>query len=388
MWAYRTKNREKGVRAPLERVTRDIPQPSDDGVQIEVKAVGVNRADDFIRKGLYKLDSQDSDILGTEVAGVITQLGPDVSGWKVGDEIFTVLPHGGAYSEYAVTPAGFLFEKPSNLSLEEAAALPVGLLTGWYNLVMKSGLKPGQRILIQGGSSGMGVLAIQIAQALGTEVFATAGGEAHCAFCAELGATAINYQEDDFVTYGPFKVIYDIMGGGDFFEKHIVILEAGGHLRVLSFLGGASTSKGIKLGELHFPGKEFTVSKANILQELAVDHKGDRPKLSDIMQRLNQQRDAHSDCIHIGGDAVRRWKKSVKAEVVRQIRERVMPLIRDGKIAPVVDTVYRLEDIAEVDRAHEHIATPNGHVGKLVLSRKAGMKKDSIIQGFSIDYSK
>lgn len=364
MRAYRTKNEERGNLTPLEQVEMPLPEPAGDEVQVRINAIGVNRADYFVRMGWYSLDEADKDRVGAEMSGVITAIGSNVTGWNIGDEVCAVTKHAGAYAEYATTPADFLLKKPDNLSFEEAASLPVGLLTGWYNIFMKGGLKEGQKILVQGGTSGMGVLAIQMAKAMGADVFATAGGADHCKVCEELGATAIDYQTEKFEDHGPYDVIFDIMGGGEYFRRNLESLAVDGNLRVLSFLGGGSTDKGIKLRELHKPGGNFQVSKSKLLEALKIGEVEGKVKLFEVLKALKERYPDESDLIKVGGDATRRWDRQLKAKAVEEIQARIMPLVGSGTIRTLVEAVYPFE---EADRAHEHIAKPSGHVGKLVL---------------------
>ena len=361
MKTYTTKNLVRDQLAPLQLIDRPMPEPADDEVQIRVMAIGVNRADYFIRIGRYSLDESDKDNYGIEMAGFVTKVGANVTKWKVGDSVCALTTRSSAYAEYTVAPASLLMKVPDGMSFAEAASLPVGLVTGWYNIFKSGSLKSGQKLLVHGGASGMGVLAIQMAKAMGAEVFATAGGVEHCFLCRDLGATAIDYKiGEDFVTLGPYNVIYDILGGGEYFRRNIEALYVGGSLRVLSFLGGNKTPNGIRLNKLHKPGGQFAVSKQAILDALDDEFNGDGVDLFDLAKRLNIRATDH---IYIGGNSIRRLDLDTKAEIVAAINQKIMPLVIDGKIKPVIAAEVPFK---EAERAHQLIV--GSHTGKIVLT--------------------
>src|SRR5262245_46050469 len=182
----------------LQPATRPIPQPGPGEVLIEVAAAGVNRPDCLQRAGSYAPPPGASDLPGLEVAGTIVQLGAGVTQWRAGDSVCALTP-GGGYAQYCVTPAGHCLPIPRGLTVLEAASLPETFFTGWINVFERARLGPGETLLVQGGSSGIGVTAIQIARAFGNRVFATAGSPEKCAECEKLGAErGINYRTEDF----------------------------------------------------------------------------------------------------------------------------------------------------------------------------------------------
>ena len=183
----------------LRIATQPLPQPKTGEVLIKVAAAGVNRPDVLQRLGRYPVPAGASPLPGLEVAGIVAALGGGVSEWKIGDAVCALTP-GGGYAEYCVAPASNCLPQPAGLTAIEAASLPETFFTVWSNVFDRAGLKPGETLLVQGGSSGIGVAAIQIAHALGHRVFATAGSAEKCAACEKLGAErAINYKSEDFV---------------------------------------------------------------------------------------------------------------------------------------------------------------------------------------------
>ena len=188
---------EPGGPSVLKSSIRNIPKPKRNEVLIKISYAGINRPDVLQRSGSYLPPPGASDLPGLEAAGIIFAIGENVTNWEVGDEVCALLP-GGGYAEYAVTQASHCLPVPTGMSLKQAAALPETLFTVWSNVFQRGGLKPNEKFLVHGGSSGIGTMAIQLANLFGSEVYATAGSEAKCSACEELGAIrAIDYNKED-----------------------------------------------------------------------------------------------------------------------------------------------------------------------------------------------
>jgi NADPH2:quinone reductase len=295
-------------------------------VLIEVHAAGINRPDVLQRQGVYPPPKDASDLPGLEVAGRIAAVADGVTGWSVGDAV-CALANGGGYAEYCVVPSGQCLPLPRGLDFIQAASLPETCFTVWTNVFDRGGLKPGETFLVQGGTSGIGVTAIQMVHAFGHRVFATAGSDEKCAACAELGADlAINYRTDDFVeavrkaTGGKgVDVILDMVGG-DYVPRELKALALDGRLVLIAFLGGA---------------------KATV-------------NLADIMMRR----------LVLTGSTLRARNASVKTAIARNLRDKVWPMIEAGRIRPVVHAVFPLDRAAE---GHE-LMESGAHIGKIVLA--------------------
>ncbi|MGD9053186.1 MAG: NAD(P)H-quinone oxidoreductase, partial [Desulfobacterales bacterium] len=222
-----------------------VPDPGNGEVLIKVHAAGVNRPDVMQRQGLYPPPQGASPILGLEVAGEVVAIGSHVSAWSVSDRV-CALTNGGGYAEYVAVPAGQCLPVPRGLTLEEAAALPETFFTVWSNVFDRARLKPGERFLVHGGSSGIGTTAIQMAKALGSIVFTTAGSKEKCAACRRFGAdVAVNYQEQDYVevlkqvTDGQgVDVILDMVGG-DYVARNLKLAAKDGRVVSISFIKGS-----------------------------------------------------------------------------------------------------------------------------------------------------
>jgi NADPH2:quinone reductase len=296
-----------------------IPVPGPGEVLIKVQATGVNRADLLQRAGRYALRPGFSPIPGLEVAGTIKATGPGSSRWKVGDQVCALLT-GGGYAEYAVTPAVQCLPFPDGLDAIQAGSLPETFFTVWLDVFDLGGLKPGETLLVHGGSSGIGITAIQLAKALGSRVIVTAGSEEKCAACRELGADlAINYRAADFEKEaGDVDVILDMVGGS-YTIKNLRVLAPRGRLVYINFMES---------------------SKAEI--DLAL-----------IMGRQ----------LTITGSGLRPQTVERKAAIARDLEERVWPLIASGQIRPVIDNVYPLENAPEGHRRMES----SQHIGKIML---------------------
>ena len=302
-----------------------VPAPGEGEVLIKVQAAGVNRADIAQRNGRYRLGPGMSSILGLEVAGTVEQAGPGVSRWKPGDQVCALLT-GGGYAEYAVTPAPQCLPIPAGLSAVEAASLPETYFTVWLDVFDIGGLKEGETLLVHGGSSGIGITAIQLARAFGSKVFVTAGSDEKCDACQRLGANAaINYRTADFeesirnLTAGRgVDVILDMVGGS-YTLRNLRSLAPRGRLVFINYM--ESNQAGIDIALIL--GKQLTVS----------------------------------------GSGLRPQTVERKAEIAHALEQRVWPLIAGGKIKPVIDSLYRFEDAAEAHRRMESSA----HIGKIVL---------------------
>ena len=318
--------REPGDPDVLTPVERPLPVPGPDDVLIKVAAAGVNRPDVAQRQGRYPPPPGASDIPGLEVAGTVEDVGIDVHDWHVGDRVCALVA-GGGYAEYCVAPAPQCLPIPAGMSEEDAAALPETFFTVWTNVFERGRLVAGQTFLVQGGSSGIGTTAIQLARAFGARVFATAGSAEKCAACERLGAErAINYREEDFVAVTRdatgglgIDVILDMVGG-DYFPRHLDALAMDGRLVQISTLGGA---------------------KAQIF-------------LPAVMQRR----------LTITGSTLRPRSVAEKGAIARALRERVWPLLESGRVRPIVFKTFPLREAAAAHRLMES----SEHIGKIVLT--------------------
>ncbi len=311
------------VLVPAERPT---PEPKPDEILIKVAAAGVNRPDVLQRMGLYPVPPGASDLPGLEVAGEVAACGAAVTLWKPGDAV-CALVHGGGYAEYCVAPQVQTLPIPRGLSPIEAASLPETCFTVWSNVYDRGGLKPGETLLVQGGSSGIGVTAIQMAAAMGNRVLATAGSDEKCAACVRLGAEkAINYRTQDFAaevkaaTGGRgVDVILDMVGG-DYVPKELKCLADDGRLVFIAFLRG--------------PKAELDINE--------------------LMRRR----------LVLTGSTLRPRPVEFKGAIAARLRERIWPLLEAGKIRPVVFRTFPLAQAAEAHRLMES----SRHIGKLVLT--------------------
>lgn len=313
---------EPGRPDVLHLATHPVPEPADGEVLIRVAAAGVNRPDCLQRRGLYPPPPGASPLLGLEVAGEIVACGADTS-WQPGDRVCALLA-GGGYAEYCVAPAGQCLPVPDGISLQQAAAIPETFFTVWTNLYDRARLQPGEKLLVHGGASGIGTTAIQVARALGAEVYATAGSAEKVALCERLGATlAIDYKQQDFLTAlqdtcGGADVILDIVGGAHL-EKNVKLLNPDGRLVCIGILGGA---KG-------------TLNMGLVLSKRLI----------------------------ITGSTLRARSPAEKQAIAAQLKAHVWPHIAAGNVLPVVQASMPLADAA---RAHE-LLEANKAAGKLVL---------------------
>jgi NADPH2:quinone reductase len=263
-----------------------------------------------------------SDLPGLEGAGEVVALGAGVEGLKVGDQVCALLP-GGGYAEYVATPAAHCLPVPKGMGLKEAACLPETFFTVWTNVFDRGGLQAGERFLVHGGSSGIGTTAIQLGRAFGARVFATAGTDSKCEACVQLGAeAAINYRDTDFVDVmqaeGGANVILDMVGGS-YIARNLQALAEEGRLVQIAFLQGPKA-------EVNF---------------------------ATLMTRR----------LTMTGSTLRPQSDLAKARIAESLREKVWPLLESGRVAPVMDSEYPLEEAA---RAHERMES-SGHIGKIVL---------------------
>jgi NADPH2:quinone reductase len=305
--------------------TRDLPAPGPGEVLIEVKAAGINRPDVLQRQGLYPAPKGASDLLGLEVAGHVVALGPGATRFKEGDAV-CALTNGGGYAEFCVSPEAATLPVPQGLSFVEAAALPETVFTVWHNVFERGGLKPGEWLLVHGGSSGIGTTAIPLAHLFGAKVLATAGSEAKVRACEALGATrAINYHEQDFVeivreaTGGHGADVILDMVGGSYIERNLRAAALDGRIVQIAFLEG---------------------SKVDI----------------DLMRVMMRR-------LTLTGSTLRAQGTAAKARMAKGIEEHVWPLIAQGRFKPVIDSTFKLTDAAA---AHQRIDDPD-HIGKIVL---------------------
>ncbi|WP_407551503.1 NAD(P)H-quinone oxidoreductase [Streptomyces sp. Pv4-95] len=313
---------------PEALVWADVPdpQPADGEVLVEVVASAVNRADLLQRQGFYDPPPGSSLYPGLECAGRIAEVGPGVSGWAVGDEVCALLS-GGGYAEKVAVPAGQVLPVPPGIDLVQAAALPEVACTVWSNVFMIAHLRPGETLLVHGGASGIGTMAIQLAKAVGARVAVTAGGPEKLARCAELGADIlIDYREQDFVqeirkaTDGKgADVILDIIGA-KYLQKNVKALAVSGRLAIIGMQGGVKAE----------------LNLAALLSKRAA----------------------------ITATGLRARPLNEKAAIVAAVREHVWPLIGNGQVRPIVDRTIPMADAAEAHR----VVDASTHVGKVVLT--------------------
>ena len=313
---------EPGGPDVLRPVVMSIPKPNRNEVLIKIAFAGVNRPDVLQRAGSYMPPPGASDLPGLEASGTIFGIGQNVTNWAIGDEVCALLP-GGGYAEYAVTQASHCLPVPKGMGLEQAAALPETFFTVWSNVFQRGKLKPHEKFLVHGGSSGIGTTAIQLANVFGSEVYATAGTEAKCLVCEELGAKrAINYKKEDFLdvmkSLGGVNLILDMVGGV-YIEKNIKALVDDGRLVQIAFLQGAKA-------ELNF---------------------------AQIMTRR----------LTITGSTLRPQSDLSKAQIASELFRNVWPLLSNGRLKPVINSVFELEDVTSAHLLMES----SQHIGKILL---------------------
>lgn len=317
---------EPGDADVLQITEVEAPTAGPGQVVVDMVAAGVNRADVMQRLGHYPPPKGASPLPGLEVSGRVLEVGPEVEGWSVGDEV-CALVDGGGYAERVLVPAAQLLPVPKGVDLTAAAGLPEVACTVWSNVFMTANLQPDETFLVHGGSSGIGTMAIQLAKAAGARVAVTAGSEDKLAFCRELGADiAINYREQDFVEevraatdgHGA-DVVLDLMGA-KYLPRNVDVLATAGRLVVIGLMGG-------RKGELDL-GKLLSKRAAVIATSLRARPAGE------------------------------------KAAIVAAVREHVWPLIEAGAVHPIVQGAHPLERAADAHRELE----ASGHIGKILLT--------------------
>jgi NADPH2:quinone reductase len=316
----------------LRAVERPVPQAGPGEVLVRVSAAGVNRPDVMQRRGKYPPPPGASDIPGLEIAGTIVALmprgAPHADGariWDVGDRVCALVA-GGGYAEYCTVPAPQCLPIPDGITIESAAAIPETFFTVWTNLFQRAGLRAGERVLVHGGTSGIGTTAIQLAHASGASVLATAGSDEKCAACRRLGArVAINYRTEDFVaavrretSSAGVDVVLDIVGG-DYFPRNLECLALNGRLVQIGVMGGGRSE----------------------IDLTAVLHR-----------RLT-----------VTGSTLRARTVAEKGAIARELEAHVWPLLAAGRVAPIVDSTFPLTDAAGAHRRLES----GDQIGKIVL---------------------
>src|SRR5215471_13426528 len=317
--------REPGPPEVLTLAETSVPKPRADEVLIEVAYAGVNRPDCLQRAGAYPPPPDASPIIGLEVAGKIVAAGEQVRDWRVGDVVCALTP-GGGYAEYCVTPASFCLPLPRGMSALDAASLPENYFTIWNNVFDRVHLAASETILIHGGTSGIGLTAIQLAKAFGAKVITTVGSEDKAKFGRDIGADhVINYREQDFVAEVAaitgkrgVNVVLDMVGG-DYIEKNLKCLALEGRMAIIAFMQGS----------------KVTVEWRHIM-----------------MKRLT-----------VTGSTLRASPLSRKAEIAASLREKVWPLFEAGKLRTVIHQVFPLDEAAAAHRLMESSA----HIGKIML---------------------
>ncbi len=320
--------REPGGPEVLQLETLPLPEPAQGEVLVRIAAAGVNRGDIVQRMGFYPPPKGVTETPGLEFAGTVVALGPGASKWAVGDKVCALVA-GGGYAEYATVHESHALPVPDGFSMVEAAALPETIMTVWTNVFDRGRLKAGETLLIHGGTSGIGTTAIQMANAFGAKVYATAGSEEKARKCEELGARrGINYRNEDFVmvmgemTGGTgADVIFDMVGG-DYIQRNITCAARGGRIVNIAYQNGS-------------------VAEVNFLPMM-----------------LKQ--------VTLTGSTLRARPLEEKTELTETVLREVWPWIKTGRVKPIVDTVFPLKDAG---KAHERMET-SAHIGKIILSNE------------------
>jgi putative PIG3 family NAD(P)H quinone oxidoreductase len=305
--------------------TRALPVPGPSEILIKVAAAGVNRPDVAQRSGSYPPPPGASDLPGLEVAGEVVAVGSNARKHKLGDKVMSLVA-GGGYAQYCLAQDAQAMAVPAALSMQEAGATPETLITVWHNVFERGALQAGETLLIHGGSSGIGTMAIQLARAFGAKVIVTVGAQDKAEACVKLGADrAINYKTEDFVaevktaTSGAGANVILDMVGGDYVERNYEAAAVDGRVVQIAVLGGARA----------------TVNFARLM-----------------VKRL-----------HHTGSTLRPRSNADKAAMVAAIEARVMPLLREGRVKPLMDSTFPLERAADAHRRMES----GEHIGKIVL---------------------
>lgn len=309
----------------LQVAMRPVPKPAAGEVLIRIASAGVNGADLSQREGKYNIPPGTPDVLGLEAAGEVVALGDGVTAWNIGDQVCALLI-GGGYADYCTVPAVQCLPVPKGLTVEQAGALPEVAMTVWSNVFEIGGLKAGERLLVHGGASGIGTMAIQLAHHLGASVIATAGSDDKGRACVGLGADrAINYKTQDFVQEARqwsdgegVDVILDMVGG-DYIQRGLECLAPGGRLVMLALKAG---------------------------RKVEID--------AGLIQGHN---------LSLTGSRLRPRPIPEKARLVAAVRKAVWPLIERGDVKPVIDSTFALDKVADAHRRMES----GQHVGKVLL---------------------
>ena len=318
--------REPGGPEVLTIEERPVPVPGEEEILVAVAAAGVNRPDVMQRRGHYPPPPGAPDIPGLEISGIVAGAGSEVTRFREGDQVVALVP-GGGYAEYCTVHASNALPLPEPLTLAEAAGVPETTFTVWSNVFERGGLRPGEWLLVHGGTSGIGTTAIQLAKAFGALVAVTAGSDEKCERARRLGADlAVNYKSDDFVervveaTAGSGADLILDMVGGDYLERNIAAAAEEGRIVQISTLAGPVT----------------------------------RVDLRTIMQKR----------LTLTGSTLRNRPVAFKAELARSLEEVVWPIIARGRYKPVIDSLFPLGEVVE---AHRRIDDPE-HVGKIILT--------------------
>src|SRR5215813_8746933 len=306
---------------------RAVPVPGAGEILVKVHAAGVNRPDVAQRSGAYPPPPGASDLPGLEIAGEVVALGAGATKHKLGDKVMSLVA-GGGYAQYCIAQDAQAMAVPASLSIQEAGAIPETLMTVWHNVFERGALKPGETLLVHGGSSGIGTMAIQLAKAFGSKVIVTVGSKDKADACLKLGADhAINYKSEDFVdvvkkfTVGNGANVILDMVGGDYIDRNYEAAAIDGRIVQIAFLSNA-------------------------------------PKATANFIKLMVKRLTHT------GSTLRPRSNADKAAMVAAIEARVMPFLRDGKVKPLMDSTFPLERAAV---AHRRMETSE-HIGKIVLA--------------------
>lgn len=319
--------REYGGPDALQPETRPVPRPKAGEILVKVHAAGVNRPDVSQRLGKYPPPPGASDLPGLEIAGEVADVGEGASRWKVGDRV-CALAHGGGYAEYCVVHESHALPAPDGFSMIEAAAVPETFFTVWVNAFMTGRLSAGETALVHGGSSGIGTTAIMLAKAIGARIIVTAGSDEKCEACVKLGADlAINYRTKDFVAE-----VKAFTGG-----KGVNV--------VLDMVGGPYVQRNMECA-----GMDARLVQIAYQQGYKIENFDMRP--------ISSKR------LVLTGSTLRPRTVEQKAAIADSLRERVWPLLKEGKIRPIIDSTFPLR---EASKAHARMET-SAHVGKIVLT--------------------
>ena len=317
---------EPGGPEVLKIEERPVPIPGDSEILVAVAAAGVNRPDVMQRKGQYPPPPGAPDIPGLEISGIVARTGSGVTHFKEGDEIVALVP-GGGYAEFCTVDESTALPLPEPLTLVEGGGIPETTFTVWHNVFERGGLRPGEWLLVHGGTSGIGTTAVQLAKAFGAFVVATAGSDEKCVAAKRLGAdVAVNYKAADFVeavneaTRGQGADVILDMVGGDYLARNLDAVAEEGRIVQISTLAG--------------------------------------PKTSIDLRRVMMKRAT------LTGSTLRNRPVAFKAEIARALRESVWPIIKEGRYKPVIDRLFPLEEVVE---AHRRI-DGGEHIGKIILT--------------------